>query len=133
MPPVTIRRKEKRGHPRLRCTGTAELFTSPDAAGRKARILDLSASGCRRVMQEPLRLGLDSMVEVKFVVNQLPFRGIGQLKVMRSPTEIGILFPALSARVRLQVEDLVNELAEEENKRRAVFGGSSTPRPGRLA
>ncbi len=84
-------------------------------------------------MQEPLRLGLDSMVEVKFVVNQLPFRVIGQLKVMRSPTEIGILFPALSARVRLQVEDLVNELAEEENKRRAVFGGSSPPRPGRLA
>ncbi len=133
MPQAVTRGEERRGHPRLRCVGIAELFTTPNAGARKARILDLSVIGCRLLLQEPVRLDVDSMVEVKFIVNQLPFRVIGQVKVQRTPSELGIVFPALSARVRLQVEDLVKELMEEEYKLLSVFGDRGIARSTRLA
>ena len=133
MPQETPTTPEKRRSPRLCCVGSAELFIAPDVAPLKARILDLSTSGCRLMLLERVRLDTDWMVEVKFTVNQLPFRVVGQVKGARSPKEIGILFPALSARVRLQVEDLVKELMTENCKPKPVSGEVSPARSSRLA
>ena len=69
------------------------------------------------VLQEPQSLPQDTMVELTFQINSLPFRVRGQVKEIRSDTRIGFEFPLLNKKVRRQLEDLVNELIDNIVKR----------------
>jgi hypothetical protein len=69
------------------------------------------------VLQEPQSLPQDTMVELTFQINSLPFRMRGQVKEIRSDNRIGFEFPLLNKKVRRQLEDLVNELIDNIVKR----------------
>ena len=62
------------------------------------------------ILQKPQSLPQDTMVELTFQINSLPFRVKGQVREIRSDTRIGFEFPLLSKKVRRQLEDLVDEL-----------------------
>ncbi len=109
-------RKEQRRYPRLRCTGTAEVFMSVNAEPCPARIADLSVEGCRLFLLKPEELENNDRIELTFVINQLPFRVMGQVKAVRSPTEFGLHFPALSKTARGRLGDLIEELQETRTK-----------------
>jgi len=83
---------------------------TPDEPLCRARIVDLSVEGCLLVLLEPQILREDTLVELTFCVNNLPFRVRAQAKSIRTDAKIGFQFPHLSERVRLQLEDLIEEL-----------------------
>lgn len=105
--------EEKRIFQRSTCEGTAELQLFVNAPTLSARIVNLSVEGCFIVLSKPVWLPLDSPVELTFNVNRLPFRVRGILKSNQLGKSLGFHFPILSKRVHLQLEDLVEELAED--------------------
>jgi c-di-GMP-binding flagellar brake protein YcgR len=109
--------REQRRYPRVGCTGSAAIQVTPEEPPCPARIVDLSAGGCLMVLRQPKRLRQDELVELAFDVNHLPFRVRGQVRAVRSDTTIGFQFPQLSARVRRQLEDLIQELMDNIVKR----------------
>ena len=103
---------EQRRHPRLRCFGAAEVYFTVNGVPCRAKVVNLSLEGCLAILETPQTMKQDAMVEIVFSVNQLPFRVRGQIKAVRSSTEVGFLFPALSKRARVRLEDLIEELRE---------------------
>lgn len=103
---------EQRRHPRLRCFGSAEVYFTVSGVPCEAKIINLSLEGCLAVLETPQVMHKDALVEIVFSVNQLPFRVRGQIKAVRSSTEVGFLFPALSKRARVRLGDLIEELRE---------------------
>jgi c-di-GMP-binding flagellar brake protein YcgR len=108
---------EQRRHPRIGCTGSAGVQLAAGEPFYPAKIVNLSAGGCLMVLQKPQRLAKDTMVELTFHINDLPFHVQGQVKAIRSDTRIGFQFPQLNNRVRRQLEDLVDELITNIVKR----------------
>ena len=111
-----VERRDQRRYPRLRCAGTAEVIFSFDAEPCPARIADLSVEGCRLILLKPEELENNDRIELTFTVNQLPFRVLGQVKAVRSPTEFGLHFPQLGKTARGRLCDLIEELQEAKNK-----------------
>jgi hypothetical protein len=109
--------QEKRRQTRILCKGGAGIQLQAGEAFYPAKIVNLSAGGCMMVLQEPRSLPQDTMVELTFQINSLPFRVRGQVKEIRSDTRIGFEFPLLNKKVRRQLEDLVNELIDNIVKR----------------
>ena len=108
---------EKRRHTRILCTGSAGVQMRAGEAFHPAKIVNLSAGGCLMALQKPQSLSQDTMVELTFQINDLPFRVRGQAKGTRSDTRIGFQFPLLSKSIRRQLEDLVEELIDNVVKR----------------
>ena len=71
------------------------------------------------VLRRPQRLSQDTLVELTFDINHLPFRVRGQVKAIRSDTTIGFQFPLLSERLRMRLEDLMKELMDNIMKKQA--------------
>ncbi|MGA9672959.1 MAG: PilZ domain-containing protein [Terracidiphilus sp.] len=111
--------REKRRHARLGCTGPAAIQVAAGEPFIPATIVDLSAGGCRMVLRQPQLLPKDTLVELTFNVHHLSFRVRGQVKAIRSETTIGFQFPALSERVRKQLDELMKELIADIRKRQA--------------
>jgi hypothetical protein len=102
--------QENRSHPRMDCAGTASVLITPGEPVCLAGVVDLSVLGCLLAFHEPLTLERDALVELTFCVNNLPFRVRAQAKSIRSNTRIGFEFPQLRDRIKLQLEDLIEEL-----------------------
>ena len=111
-----IERRDARRFPRLRCVGTGEVFLSVNAEPIPAHIADLSVEGCRLIVQKEGELEKDDRIELFFTINQLRFLVIGQVWAVRSPTEFGLHFPALSKTARGRLCDLIEELQETRTK-----------------
>lgn len=109
---------QRRRHPRRECSGDAEVVVVVGALPIHAKVVDLSVEGCRIVLDKGQSLAEDTRVELTFRVNQLPFRVWGVTKAVRKDTSIGLHFPALTNRVRVQLEDLVEELTWPSRVRR---------------
>jgi len=111
--------QEKRRHPRLGCIGPAAVQLAEGERLIPATIVDLSAGGCRVVLREPQRLPMDTLAELTFAVQHLPFRVRGQVKANGSDTTIGFQFYVLSERAKRQVDDVMDELVANIRKRQA--------------
>ena len=105
--------KEQRRNPRFECKGTASVHVGDDTPPSAARIVNLSAGGCLIVFKKPQNLSQDTIVELTFTVNDMPFRVWGRVRAIRSETEIGFQFPLLSSRVQKRLEDLIEQLIED--------------------
>lgn len=66
------------------------------------------------------KFSLNETVELTFNINHLPFRILGQAAAIRSDTIVGFQFSSPSARVRMQLEELLEELAAEWRRRFAA-------------
>jgi hypothetical protein len=108
---------EKRRHTRILCTGNAGVQMRAGEPFYPARIVNLSEGGCLMAFEKPQSLAQDTMVELSFQINNLPFRVSGQVKGIRSDARVGLKFPVLSERVRRQLEDLVEDLIDNIVKR----------------
>ena len=107
--------REQRRHPRYACEGYAEVFLPHGGLLFRGRILDLSLSGCY-IETALLNLERGTQVEVYFVTNQLQFRVLGNVAVLRRKRGAGIAFVNVSPRKALQIATLVGELAEQQVK-----------------
>jgi len=72
-------------------------------------------SGCY-IETALLNLERGTQVEVYFVTNQLQFRVLGNVAVLRRKRGAGIAFLNVSPRRALQIAMLVEELAEQQVK-----------------
>jgi len=104
---------EKRQHPRYGCEGYAEVFLPQGGLLFRGRILNLSVTGCY-IETALLNLERGTQVEVFFVTNQLQFRILGNIAVLRPKRGAGIAFLNVSPRRALQIAMLVTELAEKK-------------------
>ncbi len=111
---------ERRSGIRRECTGTSCLQVTGKESEIKARVVNLSAEGCLLAFPQPLPLTQGAMVEIAFEVNQLPFRVRAQVRSAHADTLVGFHFPALSRRVQVQLQDLLEELLEN-HQRHVVF------------
>ena len=105
---------ERRCFPRLRCSGTAEVYLSPLHSCRCARLLNLSERGCRLELAEPCELSPGVAVEVAFIVNQLPFRVRAEVRTVTARKTVGMSFLNLSVRSTLNLQELVQELIDRQ-------------------
>jgi hypothetical protein len=85
---------------------------APNASYSPAKIVNLSAGGCLLVLRQPQSLTQDTIAELTFTINNLPFRTLGQVKAKRSDTEIGFQFRLLSDSLRRQLEEVLQQLID---------------------
>jgi PilZ domain len=100
----------KRRHQRHECSGDAQVVVVVGTVPLPAKVLELSIEGCRIMLGKGQTIADETKVELAFSVNRLPFRVWGVAKGTRQDGSIGFHFPALSQRVRNQLEDLAEEL-----------------------
>jgi hypothetical protein len=115
--------KEKRRNPRFECKGTASMQDLGIGSPHVGRIANLSVDGCLILLKEPKPLTQDTMVELTFTIDDVPFRVWGQVKAIRSDTAIGFQFPLLSNRVRDRLAALIEQLIEDFLTK-ALMGGA---------
>jgi hypothetical protein len=104
--------REQRRYPRYACEGHAEVFLPHGGLLFRGQILNLSLSGCY-VETALLNLERGTHVEVYFVTNQLQFRVMGNIAVLRRRRGVGISFVNVSERRARHLASLVKELAEQ--------------------
>jgi hypothetical protein len=114
--------KEQRRYPRVECTGEAGVQIAPRSSCCAAKIVDLSAGGCLLVLKHPQCLTQDTIVDLTFTINNLPFRTLGQVKAKRSDKAIGFQFRSLSDSLRRQLEELLQQLIENRPARSLLRG-----------
>ena len=124
--------KEQRRYPRVECTGDAGVQMAPSASCCPAKIVNLSAGGCLLVLKQPQSLTQDTIVELTFTINNLPFRASGQVKAKRSDTSIGFQFRSLSDSLRRQIEALLQQLIEYRPTRSSLRGSGEQRRYPRI-
>ena len=111
-------RKDQRRHSRVKCAGSVELYFVPGEPPDPATIVNLSVEGCLVKLRLPrTSLAESSVIEVAFVVKQLPFRVRGRLKGLRFNELVGIHFDALRDRTRSHLLDLVDKLAPSSTEK----------------
>jgi hypothetical protein len=104
--------RDRRRHPRFRCTGQADVLLATDAPRIPARVVDVSKRGCLIELRKAQNLDQDATVELTFTVNRLFFRVRVLAKAIRSDTMVGFQFDTLSERVGAQLEELIEELSD---------------------
>ncbi len=104
---------ENRKNPRFECRGMASVQVAPGLVPCPARIFNLSADGCLIELEQPCLLFQDTIVELTFTLNDLPFRMWGQVKAIRSDTRIGFQFLLLSDRIRTRLLHSLEQLIED--------------------
>ncbi len=104
----------RRRNPRFACNGPAELLLSFDEPPIPAKILNISAEGALIALLTPFPVPLNARVELSFTVHHLLFRVRADIRVVRPcGLEIGCQFFSLSHRMLAQIQDLVDELAQD--------------------
>lgn len=107
---------EKRRHPRYICGGIAEIRASSTIkAPLCGNILNLSASGCRLLLDDPGNLHLGLIVHIDFTVNRRWFLIRGEIRFLPERTEpgqlaVGIEFMSMDARTQERLMELIGEL-----------------------
>jgi hypothetical protein len=113
------RPKEQRLDSRFHCAGSALAYFVPCDPPFTSTIIDLSVRGGLIVLDKPRITSMGTTLELGFTVNQLVFRVRAQVRSVRSPTTLGLVFDNVHKRVKPYLEDLVEELAADNQKRRA--------------
>ena len=103
---------DRRERPRHQVDTSAVIFMIKGGVRFNGRILDLSLNGCRIRTDEPFPVGIYSRVEVLFHLNGLPFRIAGVIQAIHDRNQVGIRFLDMSTRNRMQVEELIEEIAQ---------------------
>ena len=115
----------RRLNPRYACNGPAEVRFVVEKPAVAAKILNISAEGVLIALAEPALIVPSTPVELTFTIHHLLFRVRAHARVVRpGNVEIGFQFFNLSERMLLQIQDLVQELAETQ--------GEEIPRLGPL-
>ena len=104
---------ERRRAPRQKTALMAALYRVGRIAKQNGKVLDLSLTGCRIGLEKPFKGEPSIAVEAGFYHLGLPFRVAGVVRVLHSPTEVGIEFEDVSPRNLEKLAGLMEELKEE--------------------
>lgn len=77
----------------------------------RARIENLSLTGCKLVLRHRPQFDLKTLFELTFTVHELSFRVRGRVTSTRGARSIGVEFVDLRPRLKRYLEDLIDELA----------------------
>jgi hypothetical protein len=108
---------EQRVNSRFDCIGSALVYFVPSQPPLNSCIIDLSVTGGLIVLRTPRETAIGTILEVAFTVNQLHFRVRAQVRAIRSPQALGLVFIKVQERVKLNLQDLIEELAANHLKR----------------
>ena len=114
---------ERRAHSRYRVDEAATLSFVNSGTKMRCRLLDLSLSGCRLQTQERFPLGIYTRVETEFRVTGIPFRLGGVVQAIHGRREVGVRFLDVSERKRQQVKELIEEIEQMGEIRKAAGTG----------
>lgn len=106
--------KELRKRPRFECQGTAELHFYRNGSSYPAQIEDVSLKGCKLLLLAEAEIDLQSVFELTFTVNELPFRVRAKVISIRGAGHIGVEFVDVRPRLSRYLLDLIEELAAGE-------------------
>lgn len=104
--------EDRRQHPRFLCAGEAEIRSLPSGYNRRGKISNLSLSGCLLDLGKGHSFIRAEAVEMTFTVRQLPVRVQGAIGAHHGETAVGVEFTLLTERGKLQLLQLIQELAE---------------------
>jgi c-di-GMP-binding flagellar brake protein YcgR len=104
---------ERRQHTRYAVDAWAEVMVKDGTMLFRGRVLDVSVGGCYIETEAKLRLAPGTPVEMVFRVNDAVFRCDAMSRMVRT-RGAGFLFSSLDARVRRELERLIQELDSAE-------------------
>jgi hypothetical protein len=107
---------ERRSSSRHSVDTRANLLLIKTGITMPGRILNLSLGGCQIRMEERFNVGIYVRVEAEFFLHGLPFRVGGVSQAIVDKFTIGIRFLDMSERRRLQLSELIEEIAEAKAK-----------------
>jgi len=113
-------RQERRAQSRHEVDTKAFIFLINIGCRVTGRIVDLSLNGSRIRTDERFPVGIYTRVETEFHLEGLPFRLGGVIQAIHDRHHVGIRFLDLSDRKRRQVEQLIGEIEELEQKQKAA-------------
>ena len=108
---------EQRKHRRLECGGSAEVRVLPYGSAEPGSVVDLSRNGCCFQAVAPLRGVAGSRIELHMKVCGLDVRVIGVIRHTEKQMRAGIEFVSLTDRKRGELDELLEELAEQAKQR----------------
>jgi hypothetical protein len=125
---------EQRLDSRFNCAGPALAYFVPGESPITSCIIDLSVSGGLIVLDKPRNAPIGTSLELGFSVNRLSFRVRAQVRAIRSPTALGLVFLNVNERIKLHLEDLIEELAATHLNRSSselltMIGNTEAPSP----
>ena len=100
---------ERRQHTRYAVDAWAEVMVKDGTMLFRGRVLDVSVGGCYIETEAKLKLAPGTPVEMVFRVNDVVFRCDAMSRMVRT-RGAGFLFSSLDARVRRELERLIQEL-----------------------
>jgi len=112
VPPATP--ADRRSHRRHAVDTSVRLLLIKAGICMPGQIVNLSPGGCRIRTQAQFKVGIYVRVEAEFYLHGLPFRVGGVSQAIMDKNTIGVRFLDVSARKRLQLTELMAEIAEAE-------------------
>jgi c-di-GMP-binding flagellar brake protein YcgR len=100
---------ERRQHTRYAVDAWAEVMVKDGTMLFRGRVLDVSVGGCYIETEAKLKLAPGTAVEMVFRVNDGVFRCDATTRTVRT-RGAGFLFSSLDARMRRELERLIQEL-----------------------
>jgi hypothetical protein len=100
---------ERREHTRYAVDAWAEVMVKDGTMLFRGRVLDVSVGGCYIETEAKLKLAPGTPVEMVFRVNDGAFRCDAVSRMVRT-RGAGFLFSSLNARMRRELEGLIQEL-----------------------
>src|ERR1700735_2273947 len=105
---------DRREHTRYAVDAWAEVMVKDGTMLFRGRVLDISQGGCYIETEARLRLVPGTPVEIVFRTNDRVFQGEGTSRMVRT-RGAGFLFDGMSAKVRVGLEALIQELSATED------------------
>jgi hypothetical protein len=105
---------ERRQHTRYSVDAWAEVMVKDGTMLFRGRVLDVSQGGCYIETEARLRLAPGTPVEIVFRTNDRVFQCEGTSRMVRT-RGAGFLFDGMSAKVRVGLEALIQELSATED------------------
>jgi c-di-GMP-binding flagellar brake protein YcgR len=117
-------KSERRAQLRHEVYDSAVIYLINVGCSLNGHILDLSLGGCRIRTDERFPVGIHIRIETEFWSAGIPFRLGGVIQAIHDQHNVGIRFLDMSDRKREQVEQLIEEIQEEQARRKLADEGN---------
>ncbi len=107
----TVQGREGRAHPRFSVDEDSVLLLVAHGMPVKARIVDLSLTGCRVRTLDQIKVSVQRLVEIAFKANGVAFRFSGVVQWSDGRHLLGIHFANIIPRRKVELAEVIEEMA----------------------
>ena len=118
---LTVQGRERRAHPRFSVDEDSVLLLAAHHAPVKARIVDLSLTGCRVRAYGRLSSKTGPAIEIAFRANGIDFRFHGVVQWSDEHNYFGIRFVNITGRSKKGLAEVIEEMAAAAAARAAAL------------